>query len=185
MNPASNLVLIGPMGAGKSSLGRLLAPRFGLVLRDLDRMIEERCGVAIPTIFELEGEAGFRQRERGVLEEVCAGAGQLIATGGGAVLDPANRERLRRCGFVVWLKVGIELQLRRLGRDRSRPLLQVAEREQRLRQLAAEREPLYAETCDLVFEPGPVAARSAAAALARELERHWQRHPPAPAAVSA
>ena len=94
MNPAPNLVLVGPMGAGKSSIGRRLAGRFGLAFVDLDREVEQRTGATIPTIFECEGEAGFRLREREVLADLLAGEGLLLASGGGAVLDPDNRRAL-------------------------------------------------------------------------------------------
>jgi shikimate kinase len=98
MNPASNLTFVGPMGAGKTSIGRRVAERFGLTFVDADHWIERQLGVSIRTIFELEGEAGFREREREALQLLCAGRGQLIATGGGAVLDPINRERLTANG---------------------------------------------------------------------------------------
>src|SRR5687768_7735280 len=123
MNPAPNLVLVGPMGAGKSSLGRRLATRLGLEFVDADRELERLAGASIPLIFELEGEAGFRAREEQLLAELLAGAGRVIATGGGAVLSTATRERLRARGYVVHVQVSIEQQLARLARDHVRPLL--------------------------------------------------------------
>lgn len=174
MNPAPNLVLVGPMGAGKSSIGRRLAERFGLVFADADRDIEARCGTSVTTIFECEGEPGFRARERESLAALLAGEGLLLATGGGAVLDAGNRALMRARGFVVWLQVGVEEQLQRLARDRTRPLLQREDREAVLRQLAGERASLYAEVADLRFDTAGLDAAGAAVALARQLEDRWQ-----------
>ncbi len=175
MNPAPNLVLVGPMGAGKSSIGRRLGQRLQLAFVDADRDVELRTGAAVGTIFECEGEAGFRARERAALAELLARDGQLIATGGGVVLDGDNRRRMRERGFVVWLQVGVEGQLQRLERDRTRPLLQREDRESVLRRLAAERMPLYAEVADLCFDTGGMASADAAASLARMLDDRWQR----------
>ncbi|MFD0739333.1 shikimate kinase [Lysobacter koreensis] len=175
MNPASNLVLVGPMGAGKSCIGRRLAERFGLLLADADREIEQRTGAAVTTIFECEGEPGFRARERATLEQLLAGDGLLLATGGGAVLDPDNRALLRARGFVVHLHVSVEQQLERLARDRSRPLLARPDREQVLRELAVTRAPLYAQVADLRFDTDHMAAADAAAQLAQQLVTRWQR----------
>ncbi|RPE80989.1 shikimate kinase [Vulcaniibacterium tengchongense] len=175
MNPAANLILVGPMGAGKSCIGRRLAERYGLRALDLDREIERRAGADIPTIFAHEGEAGFRARERAALAEALAQDGLVLATGGGVVLDAGNRARLRAGGFVVHLQVDVERQLRRLAHDRSRPLLARGDREQVLRELAATRAPLYAEVADLGFDTGDGSAAEAAARLARLLELHWRR----------
>src|SRR5690606_14548795 len=152
MNPAPNLVLVGPMGAGKSSIGRRLADRFGLAFHDADREIEAQAGASIATIFECTGEAGFRAREQAVLAGLLAGEGAVVATGGGAVLDPRTRDLLRERGFVVHLHVGLAQQLARLARDRSRPLLAGEDREAVLRRLAAVRDPLYDEVADLRFD---------------------------------
>ncbi|MCK7595013.1 shikimate kinase [Pseudomarimonas salicorniae] len=175
MNPASNLILVGPMGAGKSSIGKRLARRFGLAFVDVDEAIEAQTGARIPVIFELEGEAGFRRRESELLAELCAGRDQLIATGGGAVLSEANRSLLSRSGFVVWLRTGVERQLDRLAQDRCRPLLQVPDRERRLRAMAAERDPLYRAVCDLAFDSDQRRVSVAAERLAGLLAGHWQR----------
>ncbi|MEQ4576832.1 MAG: shikimate kinase, partial [Gammaproteobacteria bacterium] len=148
MNPAPNLVMVGPMGAGKSCIGRRLAERFGLQFVDVDQAIVEHAGASIPAIFDHSGEAGFREHERTVLARILAGDGQLVSTGGGAVLDADNRRRIRERGFVVYLSVGVETQLERLARDRSRPLLQRDDREQVLRDLAQVRAPLYREVAD-------------------------------------
>lgn len=175
MNPAPNLILIGPMGAGKSCIGRRLAERYGLRLADADREIEQRTGASVTTIFECEGEAGFRARERATLAELLSGDGVLLATGGGAVLDPGNRQLLRERGFVVHLHVAPEQQLERLARDRTRPLLAREDRDTVLRELALVREPLYEEIADLRFDTAQMCAADATAQLAQQLESRWQR----------
>jgi shikimate kinase len=175
VNPASNLVLVGPMGAGKTSIGRRLAEMFRLHFVDADRDIELRTGAAVGTIFECEGERGFRAREHNVLSDLLANDRQLISTGGGAVLDPDNRLRMRERGFVVYLQVSVDGQLQRLARDRTRPLLQRDDREQVLRDLAAVRAPLYAEVADVCFDTEGLTSIDAAAALAHLLESRWRR----------
>jgi shikimate kinase len=173
MNPAPNLVLVGPMGAGKSSIGRRLAERFGLLFVDADHHVEQRTGATIAAIFEHVGEAGFRERERAALAELLAGQGQLVATGGGAVLDAENRRRMRERGFVVYLSAGLESQLKRLQRDRTRPLLQRPDREQVLRDLARVRDPLYREVADLVMDTDGLTAADAATRLCLQLATRW------------
>lgn len=173
MNPAPNLVLVGPMGAGKSSIGRRLADRFGLQFVDADSYLEQRTGASISAIFDHVGEAGFRERESAVLAELLAGNGLLVATGGGAVLAAGNRQLMRERGFVVYLCAGVESQLKRLARDRSRPLLQRGDREQVLRGLAAAREPLYREVADLVMDTDGLTAAEAASRLALRLAETW------------
>lgn len=175
MNPASNLILVGPMGAGKTCIGRRLAARYGLRLLDADSEIERHCGATVATIFECEGEAGFRAREREMLADLLAGDGVLLATGGGAVLDAGNRALLRERGFVVHLQVGIEQQLVRLARDHTRPLLARPDRERALRALAAVRAPLYVEVADLQFNTEDLSAEIAAARLAERLASQWRR----------
>ncbi|MDH5834690.1 shikimate kinase [Luteimonas kalidii] len=175
MNPAPNLVLVGPMGAGKSSIGRRLAGRFGLDFIDVDREIEARTGADIPTIFECEGESGFRAREAAALADLLQRDGLVIATGGGAVLDAGNRGRMRARGFVVHLQVSLARQLERLARDRSRPLLAGDDREQVLHRLSQQRAPLYAEVADLGFDTDTLFPPQAAAQLTRLLEAQWTR----------
>lgn len=174
MNPARHLVLVGPMGAGKTSIGRSLARHYGLPFIDSDHEIEQRTGTTIPTIFECEGEAGFRAREREMLAELLAGPAAVVATGGGAVLDPDNRRALAGGGFVVHLHADVPAQLDRLARDRSRPLLASGDRAETLRRLAVERGPLYAEVADLVFDTGRFPAAEAARQLVGELEPLWR-----------
>lgn len=175
MNPAPNLVLVGPMGAGKSSVGRRLASRFGLAFVDLDHEIEERTGASVTMIFECEGEAGFRARERATLAAVLERDGLVLSTGGGAVLDAGNRALMRERGFVVHLHAGVERQLERLARDRSRPLLAGDDREEVLRRLAGIREPLYREVADLRFDTETLEATAAVSKLGRLLQQRWQR----------
>lgn len=173
-SPAPNLSLVGPMGAGKSSIGRRIAARFGLAFVDADTEIERRCGATIPTIFECEGEAGFRARERQVIADLLDGTDLLLATGGGAVLDAGTRERLRARSFVVHLHAGIGQQLARLARDRSRPLLANGDRETVLRGLADARAPLYADAAHLRFDTDGLALPDAVARLARDLAAQWR-----------
>ncbi|HHO68951.1 MAG TPA: shikimate kinase AroK [Gammaproteobacteria bacterium] len=152
MRMPGSFFLIGPMGAGKSTIGRQLARQLGLRFVDSDREIEERTGVDIPLIFELEGEAGFRAREKAVIDELTARPGIVLATGGGAILDPDNRRHLGSRGYVIYLHTSVDQQLARTERDRNRPLLQTADPRGRLQQLMDEREPLYREIADLVID---------------------------------
>lgn len=173
MTAKPHLALIGPMGAGKSSIGRLLAARLARRFVDLDRLIEAHAGADIPLIFELEGEAGFRRREREMLAAQLAGSGSVIACGGGIVLDPDNRKRLRERAFVIYLEATVDEQLTRLARDRSRPLLQAADRRARLEALAAQRDPLYEQLADLRLRAGASGAQAAAGVLADRLGQGW------------
>jgi shikimate kinase len=177
MNPSSNLFIIGPTGAGKTSVGRRLAAHYELPFVDLDQEIERACGVDVSTVFEVEGEAGFRQRESALLDECSRRGGVALATGAGAVLAEANRRHLRERGFVVWLQVGIGQQLERLERDHRRPLLAVPNRLERLQAMAQTREPLYLETADLAIpdEHGNVAA--ACMHCIALIDDRWQRQP--------
>lgn len=175
MESAPNLVLVGPMGAGKTSIGKRLAERFGLAFVDSDREVETHTGVRVATIFDCEGETGFRARERTSLAALLAGEGRLVATGGGAVLDPQTRDLLRTRGFVVYLRVGIDEQLRRLAHDRARPLIAGDDREAVLQRLAGERGPLYAEVADLSFETDGLGPAEACARLGHVLDGQWRR----------
>lgn len=152
MNMPGSLFLTGPMGAGKSTIGRQLSKQLKLPFHDSDHEIEHRTGVDIPLIFELEGEAGFRKREAAIIDELTRLPGIILATGGGAILDPVNRQHLAGRGTVVYLHTSVDQQLRRTGRDRHRPLLQTDNPRRKLAELMAEREPLYREIADIVIE---------------------------------
>ena len=145
----SSIFLVGPMGSGKSTVGRALARKIGFRFIDSDREIEARCGVDIPTIFEYEGEQGFRDREERIIDELTALQGIVLATGGGSVLRPTNREYLTNRGCVILLQVDIKEQLRRVAFDANRPLLQTPDPEARLRALMQEREPIYQSVAHL------------------------------------
>jgi len=146
----SNIYLIGPMGSGKTTIGCRLAQKLELTFYDSDQEIESRTGASVNLIFEIEGEAGFREREHRMLQELCALKNVLVATGGGAIVNPANRALMRKSGLVVYLRTSVSQQLERLGRDRTRPLLQTRNKEVTLTELASERNPLYEKTADLV-----------------------------------
>ncbi|QEE23926.1 shikimate kinase [Rhodanobacter glycinis] len=175
MNPSCNLFLIGATGAGKTSVGRRLAAHYGLSFLDLDQEIERHCGVPVSTVFEVEGEAGFRRRESTLLDECSRRRGVLLATGAGAVLDPANRRNLVERGYVAWLQTTPELQLKRLRHDTQRPLLAGDDRQARLQAMAEVREPLYREIADLAIpavHEGVTASSEHCIAL---IDSSWQR----------
>ena len=147
-----NLILVGPMGAGKSTIGRLLAKELRIPFKDSDKEIEQRTGADIPWIFDVEGELGFREREQAMLAELCALDAVVIATGGGAVLREANRVSLKAGGQIIYLFTSIEQQLGRTSRDRNRPLLQTGNPEKVLVDLMSVRDPLYREIADMIIE---------------------------------
>lgn len=149
MTEHRNVYLIGPMGSGKTAVGRQLGKLLNMEFHDSDAEIERRTGVDIPYIFEREGEAGFREREREVIEALTGLSNVVVATGGGAILSAENRERLSSRGHVVYLKTGIEQQLERTRHGRQRPLLYTNDPEQRLRDLMAVRAPLYESIAEI------------------------------------
>ena len=166
-----NVVLVGPMGSGKTTIGKLVADDLGLEFHDCDQDLEKRTGASVNLIFDIEGESGFRKRETALLKSLSRKKGILIATGGGIVTIEENRRIIRRSGLVVWLETTVEQQLKRLSHDKTRPLLQIDDRESTLRQLAAQREPFYREVCDIRFQSPNRNSKYAAqqlAALIRE-----------------
>jgi len=140
------------MGAGKSTVGRLLARRCGFDFIDCDRELEARSGVSIATIFELEGEGSFRRREAALIDELTQRPRTVLATGGGAILSAENRRHLRDRGLVVYLRASVDEIQRRTQKDRARPLLQTSDRRARIAQLLAEREALYEEIADVTVQ---------------------------------
>ena len=147
-----NIFLIGLMGAGKTTIGRHLARNLGCEFFDSDHEIERRTGADIPWIFDIEGEQGFRERERAVIDDLTQRQGIVLATGGGAVLDAENRRNLTARGLVIYLRASVKRLLRRTEKDKNRPLLQTANPGQRLQQLYDERDPLYREIADFIVD---------------------------------
>jgi len=162
---SQNIYLIGPMGSGKTTIGRQLAKVFMLDFYDCDQELERLTGASVNLIFDLEGEAGFRVRENHLLKQLTAKKGVLIATGGGTVCNEENRRLLSSQGLVVYLQTSIENQLKRLNKDKSRPLLQTEDKTKRLQELARIRNPLYEETADLVFSTRSSSVYATAKAL--------------------
>ncbi|MDX1508020.1 MAG: shikimate kinase AroK [Woeseiaceae bacterium] len=152
MTQPKNIFLIGPMGAGKSAVGRQLGRLLHLTFVDSDEEIEKRTGVDIPFIFEKEGEAGFRKREASAIDDLSRMDGVVLATGGGAVTDAQSRSYLGARGFVVYLKTSVEQQLKRTLRGRQRPLLESEDPRQVLEKLMVDREPMYLEIADMTVE---------------------------------
>lgn len=163
------------MGAGKTTVGRALARRLNKQFIDSDHEIEARTGVSIPLIFEIEGEASFRQREAEVIRDLTAKSDIVLATGGGAILKPENREYLKTRGTVIYLRASINSILQRTGHDKNRPLLQTADPRQRLEQLAREREPYYLEIADFVVETGRPNVQSLVQTIVAQLEEAEKR----------
>lgn len=151
-NNTDNIFLIGLMGAGKSTIGRQLARELGMQFRDSDSEIEKRTGVSIDVIFDIEGEQGFRRRETGLLRELVGERGIVLATGGGAVLAPENRQLLRDNGLSIYLKASAEHLAGRVKLDRRRPLLQTGDKLAKIRELMTQREPVYQQLADVVVE---------------------------------
>ena len=151
---AGNIFLVGLMGAGKTTLGRIIAKKLGKRFIDTDHEIEARTGATIPLIFEIEGEEAFRRRETEVIRDLTAEDGIVLATGGGAVLAAENRALLRERGTVIYLRASINSILARTAHDKNRPLLQTADPRKKLEQLQQQREPLYREVAHMVVDTG-------------------------------
>lgn len=161
--------LVGPMGAGKTTIGKYLAQHLKLRFADTDTEIEVRTGADIPWIFDVEGEEGFRDREQQVVAEMTEWDDIVLATGGGVVLRAENRSALAARGFVIYLYATVEEQVRRTRRDRKRPLLQKGDPEQVLRALMTQRDPLYREIADYIIETDACSPRVVAQRLVEEL----------------
>ena len=162
----TNIYLIGPMGSGKTAVGKQLAKDLGLAFVDSDLEIQRRTGVDIAYIFEKEGEPGFREREADVLADLCRLGNVVVATGGGAILNALNRERLAATGLVIYLQTGIDEQLKRTKRTRHRPLLANKNRREVLEHVSGIRAPLYAEIADIAFDTSGKRVKTVAGELA-------------------
>ena len=170
----SNIYLIGPMGSGKTTIGQRVAKRLKMEFIDCDRNLEKQTGASVNLIFDVEGEAGFRKREGAMLKDLTSRQNVLIATGGGTVLKKKNRELLQRTGLVVYLQTSVSQQLHRLRLDRTRPLLQEGDRQQKLTRLAAARNPVYEELADLVFPSRNRGPEITARHLTRAILSCWE-----------
>ena len=175
MQHSRHIVLVGPMGAGKSVLGRGLAARLGLAFVDVDALVAAAAGMPVADVFAGGGEAAFRELESTALRQALAGGSAVVATGGGAVLAAANRNAMKAAGLVVYLQVDAGEQLRRVAGDRGRPLLQVDDPGSALATLHAVREPLYREVADLVFDTSAQTPDAALDALHALLSRQEAR----------
>ncbi|MCS0628994.1 bifunctional shikimate kinase/3-dehydroquinate synthase AroKB [Telluria mixta] len=166
----NNIFLVGLMGAGKTTIGRLLARRLDMTFIDSDHEIEARTGATIPWIFEIEGEASFRRREADVIRELTAQNGIVLATGGGAVLNATSRALLAERGTVIYLRASVSSILARTAHDKNRPLLQTADPRKKLEDLTAQREPLYREIADMVIDTGRPNVQSMVQTILDQLE---------------
>lgn len=172
VNIPGNIFLVGMMGAGKTSVGRVLAKRLGKTFYDSDHVIEERTGVRIPVIFDIEGEEGFRAREQAVIRELTELQDVVLATGGGAVLNAENRRLLRERGTVIYLRAAVRELINRTRHDKNRPLLQTGDPQARLATIFEQRDPLYREVAHLVIETGTPSLHSLVNRLEAQLAAH-------------
>jgi shikimate kinase len=167
---SGNLILVGMMGSGKSTMGRVLARHLGKEFVDSDEEIIKRTGVTVPHIFDVEGEAGFRQREAAAIRELTGRDNIVLATGGGAVLDGDNRAILKQSGIVIYLKASAHDLWQRTRHDRNRPLLQTANPYAKLVELFQQRDPLYRQVSDIVVQSGKQSAHTLMLRLVDEIE---------------
>jgi shikimate kinase len=170
---SANIYLIGPMGSGKTTIGQRLAKRLCREFLDNDHELQEQTGASVSLIFDLEGEEGFRKRETAMLKQLTARNGIVLATGGGTILAPENRELLSSSGTVVYLRTSVNQQIKRLSRDKTRPLLQSGDRKEKLIRLADERNALYEEVAHITFQSRSRSLESAAEALYQKIVSYW------------
>ncbi|MDH5632436.1 MAG: shikimate kinase AroK [Gammaproteobacteria bacterium] len=171
MNMPGNIFLIGPMGAGKSTIGRHLAGMTRKTFLDADKELESRTGASIPLIFEIEGEDGFRKRETGIIDELTRLKDLVLATGGGAVLAEDNRRMLHSRGTVVYLAASIDTLVERTRHDKNRPLLQNTDRRKKFEELMAVRDPLYRQEADYIIDTDNRSPQSVAREIVKQLEQ--------------
>lgn len=169
-----NIILVGMMGSGKTTVGKLLANLVGKTFIDVDHEIQKRTGVGIPVIFEIEGEAGFRKRESEILRDIVKQQNIVLATGGGAILHPDNRALLRQYGTVIYLCAPVTELRRRTYLDKNRPLLQTGNVHARLLELFTQRDPLYRETAHIVMDSGRQSVRAFVQKLIQKLRQSNQ-----------
>jgi len=167
---SGNLILVGMMGSGKTTMGRALARHLGKAFVDSDEEIQQRTGVTIPHIFDIEGETGFRQRETAAIRDLVERDNMVLATGGGAVLAEQSRELMRQNGIVIYLKANVHDLWQRTRHDRNRPLLQTADPYAKLTELFQQRDPLYLQVADIVMQSGKQSAHALMLQLVDEIE---------------
>lgn len=165
-----NIFFVGLMGAGKTTVGKIIAKNFNKTFYDTDHVIEQKTGVKIPTIFELEGELGFRKRETSCLEDMMSQDNIVLATGGGAIIAPENRQLLKENGFVIYLRANVNELYLRTRNDKNRPLLQNVDVKVKLEELFHQRNPLYTETANLIIDTGHQPVNSIISKIEAELK---------------
>lgn len=166
-----NIYLVGPMGVGKSTIGRKLAERFNLTFKDSDHEIEQRTGASIPLIFDIEGEDGFRKREQSVIDDLTLIPQLILATGGGVIINSENRRALKERGLVIYLHASVDTLLERTAFCRNRPLLQTENPRARLEELMEMRHPLYQEVADITIETGDKTILQVVKAIVKRIKR--------------
>lgn len=171
-NSSTNVYLVGPMGSGKTTIGQRVAKKMGLLFLDNDHELQKQTGASVNLIFDLEGESGFRKRETDMLKKLTARENIVLATGGGTILSEENRKLLASTGVVVYLRTSVTQQIKRLSRDKTRPLLQSGDRREKLTRLAKERNPLYEEIAQITFQSQNRSLESASEALYQQIMAH-------------
>ena len=169
---SGNLILVGMMGSGKTTMGRTLAKHLGKVFVDSDEEIIKRTGVTVPHIFDIEGESGFRLRETAVIHDLLGRSNMVLATGGGAVLEEKNRAMLQQNGIIIYLKTSVHDLWQRTRHDHNRPLLQTDDPHARLTELFQQRDPIYRQISDIVVQSGKQSVRALMLHLVDEIEAY-------------